>query len=163
MFIGQNYIVRIQKYETKDGLSNRQVNAIIKDRRGLLWIGTKYGLNSFDGYNFKTYTKEKDGLPFNYIDHILEDSDGKLWLMGPAGKPEIALFDPITKKSEAFETKFKTETPALSGSTINKQKTLYLSVDKSNDIYTYKPSDGLSKKNLRQFAPVSSIFVGPKN
>lgn len=40
-------------YDDSRGLSNSQVNKLVKDRTGLLWIATGMGLNSFDGYTFK--------------------------------------------------------------------------------------------------------------
>ncbi|MGB4959635.1 MAG: two-component regulator propeller domain-containing protein, partial [Saprospiraceae bacterium] len=48
----------VSKYNMSHGLSNYLVQAITKDKRGLLWIGTKYGLNRFDGAIFKVYTTQ---------------------------------------------------------------------------------------------------------
>ena len=36
-------------YSTRDGLSSNSVRALLQDHRGLLWIGTSDGLDSFDG------------------------------------------------------------------------------------------------------------------
>ena len=36
----------------KDGLGFRDVTAITQDANGLLWIGTRQGINRYDGYNF---------------------------------------------------------------------------------------------------------------
>ena len=41
------------KLDTYTGLSNNQVNTILKDADGFLWIGTMSGLNRYDGYSFK--------------------------------------------------------------------------------------------------------------
>ena len=40
---------------TKDGLSSNTVNAILKDRYGVMWFGTEDGLDKFDGANFTVY------------------------------------------------------------------------------------------------------------
>lgn len=40
-------------YDDSRGLSNNNINQIAKDKTGLLWIATNYGLNTFDGYSFK--------------------------------------------------------------------------------------------------------------
>ena len=36
--------------DTKNGLSNSQVNYIFKDSKGFMWFGTASGLNRYDGY-----------------------------------------------------------------------------------------------------------------
>lgn len=46
-------------YDTRDGLTSNTVQAIAKDKEGLMWIGTNKGLNIFDGY---TFTKSKGAL-----------------------------------------------------------------------------------------------------
>lgn len=48
------------RYTVKDGLSDNQITAISQDHRGYLWVGTSYGLNRFDGYQFANYFQ---GLP----------------------------------------------------------------------------------------------------
>lgn len=52
-------------YSTKDGLSHNSVTALAQDRFGYIWIGTEYGLNRFDGLNFKQFhsDKNKETLP----------------------------------------------------------------------------------------------------
>jgi ligand-binding sensor domain-containing protein len=39
-------------YQTKDGLSNNNIWALAQDNFGYIWIGSKKGLNRFDGTNF---------------------------------------------------------------------------------------------------------------
>jgi ligand-binding sensor domain-containing protein len=38
------------------GLKNIEVTAIAKDKSGLMWVGTKGGLNKYDGYGFQAIT-----------------------------------------------------------------------------------------------------------
>jgi ligand-binding sensor domain-containing protein len=77
----QDYVITLKHYDVKEGLSHRQVNGICQDSRGFIWLATKYGLNRFDGYSFRWFTKEKDGLPFNDIQKIVEDGNKNLWLL----------------------------------------------------------------------------------
>src|SRR5690606_23907558 len=49
---GQYYF---KHYQTDDGLSHNSIGAVIQDKKGFIWIGTRGGLNRFDGYTFKTY------------------------------------------------------------------------------------------------------------
>ena len=39
-------------------------------------FGTDYGLNRFDGYNFKAVTKKSNGLQSNEVKKALEDKNG---------------------------------------------------------------------------------------
>jgi len=76
----QEMTLMLQHYSVNEGLSHRQVNAIHQDQQGFVWVGTEYGLNRFDGYQFKWWTKEENGLFRNAIGAITEDAAGKLWI-----------------------------------------------------------------------------------
>ncbi len=43
------------KYTVKEGLSDNSITCIEKDHRGFIWIGTEFGLNRYDGYQFENY------------------------------------------------------------------------------------------------------------
>ncbi|MFA5045530.1 MAG: two-component regulator propeller domain-containing protein [Paludibacter sp.] len=45
----------ITKLGIEQGLSNNNINGIVQDRSGLMWIGTRAGLNRFDGSKFKVF------------------------------------------------------------------------------------------------------------
>src|SRR5215211_4944939 len=49
-----------------DGLSNDLVRSVLVDRSGVLWVGTRDGLNVFRDNEFTTYTTQ-DGLANNFI------------------------------------------------------------------------------------------------
>jgi len=85
--IAQQYNFR--NYNVQDGLIQSQVNCIIQDSRGYLWIGTWGGLSRYDGKKFKTYTTA-DGLPHAMIYDMLEDDWGNIWLTTRKG---AAVFD----------------------------------------------------------------------
>ena len=66
---------------TGNGLSNSSVKAILRDSEGFLWIGTESGLNRYDGYGFKVYTRSTtDILWTDDIWSLQEDGLGNIWI-----------------------------------------------------------------------------------
>ena len=64
-------------YSTRDGLSSNSVRALLQDHRGLLWIGTSDGLDSFDG--LEVIHHAIPGENSIYIQALLEDSSNIIW------------------------------------------------------------------------------------
>ncbi|MBL7850094.1 MAG: hypothetical protein JNN04_04275 [Cyclobacteriaceae bacterium] len=88
---GQHYALR--QYTAIDGLPQSQVNAIVEDRLGYLWIGTAGGgLACFDGREFKVYTTF-DGLLSNIVTSLFIDSHDVIWAVHPQG---ITRFDGLS-------------------------------------------------------------------
>jgi signal transduction histidine kinase/DNA-binding response OmpR family regulator len=108
----QSNLFQHRHLTTQDGLSNNQVLSLANDNRGFLWIGTKYGLNRFDGLNFTTYTRENAGLTSNLINDIVKAPDGALWLLRfqeNYGKKEyfsIDIFDPLAENCQQLQEVF---------------------------------------------------------
>lgn len=72
------------------------INCLLKDRNGLIWIGTQSGLTSFDPEeNAFLHFTEKDGLPNNYVYSILEDHNRKLWISTNKG---LSAFDMVNRE-----------------------------------------------------------------
>lgn len=73
---------------SEKGLSQGSVKCFLKDRRGVIWIGTSNGLNRFDGNEVKAYFISEDDLQAynsNDILDIFEDPLGNIWLKTPLG------------------------------------------------------------------------------
>ncbi|MBQ8152555.1 MAG: hypothetical protein IJ069_02590 [Prevotella sp.] len=90
--------IKFSRLDTRDGLSNSQLLCVFRDSRGMMWFGTPYGLNRYDGYRFKTfysYAKDTTTMRNNYVDEIYEAFDGKLWLRQSMN---YTIFDPVTEK-----------------------------------------------------------------
>jgi signal transduction histidine kinase/ligand-binding sensor domain-containing protein len=80
----------VRVYTVDDGLAGDEINAILQDSRGFLWIGTHSGLSRFDGSRFAVYDG-REGLPSPNVTALLEDPSGGL-LVGTTGG--LARLDP---------------------------------------------------------------------
>ncbi len=75
--------IRFDRIPSELGLSQNLITAIMQDRKGFLWIGTKDGLNRFDGYKFTVYRHnpfDSTSLSDSYITALLEDRAGRIWV-----------------------------------------------------------------------------------
>lgn len=95
--------IEFTSLNNRDGLSNSQMNAILKDKTGYVWFGTQSGLNRFDGFRMKTFlysATNQTSLANNYVDELQEDNEGKIWVHTSVG---YCVYDPTT---EQFDRKF---------------------------------------------------------
>ena len=65
---------------TNDGLSHNTVYSIFEDKYGYIWMGTRNGLNRYDGTSFKVFRDQERGFKGNFINFIKEDLEGDLWV-----------------------------------------------------------------------------------
>ncbi len=69
-----------KNYGIKDGLFDNNVQAVIRDDRGLLWVGTDFGVNWFDGKHF--YQPQiKTRIGQLYVNHFYKDWKGAIWTL----------------------------------------------------------------------------------
>jgi len=73
----------VRVYTVDDGLAGDEINTILQDSRGYLWIGTDTGLSRFDGTRFVEYDS-RQGLPSPHVTALLETTSGDL-LVGTTG------------------------------------------------------------------------------
>ena len=78
----QRYNFRI--YGDAEGLTDPNVNSMLQDHAGFLWVATNNGLFQFDGHRFRRYGVES-GLPSSEAWTLLETSDGTLWVVTRGG------------------------------------------------------------------------------
>ena len=79
----QNPGIKFDHIGTNEGLSQLDVNCIFQDSRGFIWIGTRDGLNMYDGYKFTIYRydpKDSSTIGGNFVWDITEDKEGNLWI-----------------------------------------------------------------------------------
>jgi signal transduction histidine kinase/ligand-binding sensor domain-containing protein/DNA-binding response OmpR family regulator len=80
--------------DVADGLASNYVSSIISDYRGIKWLATEGGLNTYDGKSFKTYTPRTvgDGLLSENVELLCPSHDGQFWLATKNGG--ISKYDP---------------------------------------------------------------------
>lgn len=87
----------------KDGLADNAVKCFYQDYRGVMWMGTEYGLSSFDGSEIHTWQAGKSSasgqLPGSNVKYITGDSSNNLWVATNNGLSVINL---ITQKIHAW-------------------------------------------------------------
>lgn len=75
--------VQVKHLSTQQGLSENTVRTIYQDSYGFIWVGTRSGLNKYDGYTFKKYYYSPDdslSISGDFINAIVEDANGILWI-----------------------------------------------------------------------------------
>ncbi|HSF46354.1 MAG TPA: two-component regulator propeller domain-containing protein [Chitinophagaceae bacterium] len=87
------------QYKEKEGVPALQVNKVMADRHGYIWLATNNGLARFDGYGFKRfYFNPNDSSSFHGLVSwsLFEDRSGLIWV--GAGPSYLNSYNPVTKK-----------------------------------------------------------------
>ena len=106
------FTARFERYGIGDGLSQSSVSAIAQDQRGFLWIGTREGLDRYDGYDFVTYrpsASNPNALSGGSVVAIASASNGDLWIGTTLGG-----LDRYDVENDLFEH-YALPSPATSG------------------------------------------------
>src|SRR5210317_769320 len=72
----------------ENGLSHNEVTSIVQDKDGFIWIGTRGGLNRYDGYEFEIYNQipgDSNSLVNPSIESLFVDSRGNIWIGTKSG------------------------------------------------------------------------------
>ncbi len=74
------------------GLSNSRITSIVQDSLGFIWIGTKNGLNRYDGTSIVIFNEKTSDISSNDISALKIDSQGNLWVGTIGGG--ISIYNP---------------------------------------------------------------------
>lgn len=88
---------RFKHISSLEGLSQNSVFCFAQDDLGRMWIGTRDGLNLYDGENitiFRTSFDSNNAISNNDIRSIINDSDGVLWIGTQKG---LNSYNPVTQ------------------------------------------------------------------
>ena len=70
--------IRFTSIDMASGLSHNSALCVIQDQQGFIWIGTRDGLNRFDGTEFQIYKRnfhDSTSISNNQVNTIYESSD----------------------------------------------------------------------------------------
>ena len=100
--------------------TNLNVNHVYEDSRGLIWIGTRDGLNIWDPRQDKvTQLYKSDGLTDNVISGIIEDNQHNMWVTTSNGVSNIILETDLESNGYRFSFVNYNEGDGLQGHEFN--------------------------------------------
>lgn len=79
---------KLMRFSTQEGLCDNYVGVVYEDGDGVIWVGTRRGLNYFQNGRMATCTKAQ-GLAFHVVNQILDDDLGNLWIGSDQGLGRI--------------------------------------------------------------------------
>jgi ligand-binding sensor domain-containing protein len=101
---------RFQHLGVEEGLSHTWAQALVKDSRGFLWVGTADGLNRYDGSSFVVYRArlgDAHSLSSSHVRALYEDDQKRLWV----GTETLQRYDRTTDRFERYPLGGKTGEP----------------------------------------------------
>jgi hypothetical protein len=101
----------IEKYSLESGLSNPRVKCLLEHSSGFLYVGTEFGLNRFDGYEFKVFDDSHLSTPRlsgSNVARIKEVWDGNILLTYGRGRDSFDVINPYSLALHVVSTTSKT-------------------------------------------------------
>jgi signal transduction histidine kinase/ligand-binding sensor domain-containing protein len=97
--------IRFSRLSTSQGLSQSRVAQIVEDNQGFIWFGTQYGLDRYDGYEYKVFAHDparENSLSCVYIHSLFKDRSGTLWV---GCDHSLDRFDSVTETFTHYQIK----------------------------------------------------------
>ncbi len=129
--------------DARNGLTISQINCIMKDSRGYVWLGTPAGLYRYDGYTFHSFqcnSQDGSSLPDSYIISIQETLEGTLLVETSAG---YCVYHP---QSENFERDMKQTFSRMGIEAV--PNVVY--IDSHKNVWASIPNKGVVAYNMQQ-------------
>lgn len=124
--------------KVNNGLSHYSVNALYQDEHGMIWIGTRDGLNRYDGNEITVYKQisgDSTALFGNNIRSVYGDKKGHLFLLCKSG---LLIFN---LRTETFKTIRRQDVSTI----MYGRENLWFA--SSDTIFSYHPNEQAPLKN----------------
>jgi ligand-binding sensor domain-containing protein len=77
--VARAQVLPIRNYGIREGLNAGSISAVLRDSRGLLWVGTYNGVNLYDGSRFQQPTmRTRSGQIL--VNQFYEDRHQQMWI-----------------------------------------------------------------------------------
>jgi signal transduction histidine kinase/ligand-binding sensor domain-containing protein/CheY-like chemotaxis protein len=138
-------LIPVTTYTTKNGLPSNNVQAIVEDDKGFIWLATQNGLSRFDSTQFSNFSRDKTdeySLPNKLIEDVIVMPDGQLWMS--INEVGITVFE---KSTSQFKSINNTDSKLFNMPNNN----LYgMSKDKSNNVWFSLYGEGIYQWMLKE-------------
>ncbi|MEN0052133.1 MAG: two-component regulator propeller domain-containing protein [Mucilaginibacter sp.] len=140
----QDLPIHFQRIGSRSNLSELNINAIFQDSKGFIWVGTRDGLNRFDGNKFKVFRNDPTdttSINSNNINDITEDKQGNLW---------IATGNGLNKYDRASSRFYHYQHQDKNTNTLASNYIVKLAFDKDGNLWAGHQKDGLDQFLISQ-------------
>ena len=103
MATAQEDRLKFRHFSVRQGLSDGNITALAQDKQGYLWVGTKNGLNRFDGFSFRTFrynASDSNSIAGNNVQCLYVGTDGKIWVGLVEGR--VSCYDPERESFRSY-------------------------------------------------------------
>lgn len=101
---GQQFDLRFKAIDHRAGISSNRISAVLQDSNGILWMGTKIGVDRYDGERNIILHLDRN----TNINQFVEDPHGNIWVASQIGLYVLQKGTMSFKKVQSGDTAFDT-------------------------------------------------------
>ena len=164
------------QFTEQDGVPGSQINSLLEDRFGYIWVGTINGLARYDGQEFKRYISNPNdttAIKGLVVQALFEDSKGQIWV--GSGPEQLNVYDPVTKSFRQYDYKHLLDRPAnvetqIASITEDDQGRLYFGINtlygdeiKNGVLYLDTDDDTMKPLEMLGQGPINNVYQMTKD
>ena len=164
------------QFTEQDGVPGSQINSLLEDRFGYIWVGTINGLARYDGQEFKRYISNPNdttAIKGLVVQALFEDSKGQIWV--GSGPEQLNVYDPVTKSFRQYDYKHLLDRPAnvetlIASITEDDQGRLYFGINtlygdevKNGVLYLDTEDDTIKPLEMLGQGPINNVYQMTKD